>query len=253
MRRLSLAIFLVVLVSAACRSAFLPQKFSSHVALYQTSMREYEARRYENAVAGFERLTIELPARDTLFPRSLYFLAKSHAARKEHLLAAQSFTRLPESFPSDSLADDALFQAGLSYARLWRKPVLDAQYGETALSTLRTLLAVYPSSALAGEAQKEINQLLEWFARKAYENGMHYFRRKAWDSAIIYFKDVVAKYPETATARDALLRLAVAFRAIGYQEDVTETCNTLRSAYSGDRHVRVVCGAAPVAATTPIP
>ena len=243
----------MALLPAACRSAFLPQKFSSNEALYVASQREYSAKRYENAVSGFERLTIELPARDTLFPRSLFFLAKSHVGRKEHLLAAQNFTRLAESFPSDSLADDALLQAGLAYARLWRKPVLDAQYGETALSTLRTLVAVYPSSALAGETQKHINQLLEWFARKTYANGMHYYRRKAWDSAIIYFKDVVAKYPETATARDALLRLAVAFQAIGYQEDVTETCNTLRSAYSGDRQVRDVCGAAPVAATTPVP
>ena len=231
----------------------MPQKFGSHEALYRASKREYDAKRFANAVAGFERLTIELPARDTLFPGSLFFLAKSHVGRKEHLLAAQNFTRLAESFPSDTLADDALFEAGLSYSRLWRKPVLDAQYGEISLSTLRTLLAVYPSSALAGATQKEIDQLLEWFARKTYANGMHYYRRKAWDSAIIYFKDVVAKYPETATARDALLRLAVAFREIGYKEDVTETCNTLRSAYSGDRQVREVCGAAPVAATTPIP
>ncbi|MBC7789581.1 MAG: outer membrane protein assembly factor BamD [Anaerolineae bacterium] len=253
MRRLSLAIAFAALLPAACRSAFQPQKFTSQESLYRASKREYDAKRYENAVAGFERLTIELPARDTLFPRSLYFLAKSHVGRKEHLLSAQNFTRLAESFPSDSLADDALFQAGLAYARLWRKPALDAQYGETALSTLRTMLAVYPSSALAGEAQKEINNLVEWFARKAYANGMHYYRRKAWDSAIIYFKDVVAKYPETATARDALLRLAVAFQAIGYKEDVTETCNTLRSAYSGDRQVREICGAAPVAATSPTP
>jgi outer membrane protein assembly factor BamD len=131
--------------------------------------------------------------------------------------------------------------------------VLDAQYGETALSTFRTLIAIYPSSARTSEAQKEVNRLLEWFARKAYGNGMHYFRRKAWDSAIIYFKDIVTKYPETATARDALLRLAEAYQAIGYRQDVAETCNALRSAYAGDREVREVCGLPPAAAVTPIP
>src|SRR5918912_407813 len=72
--------------------------------LFRRSVREFERRHWANAMAGFERLTTELPARDTLFPPTLWYLGRTHQQRSEWLLAAQTFTRLAESFPNDSLA-----------------------------------------------------------------------------------------------------------------------------------------------------
>ena len=60
---------------------------------------------------------------------------------------------------------------------------------------------------------------------------MLYLRRKAYDSAIIYFKDVIANYPDAALAPDALLRLVDSYRAIGYKDELQETCAHLRRFY----------------------
>ena len=60
---------------------------------------------------------------------------------------------------------------------------------------------------------------------------MFYLRRKAYDSAIIYFKDVIANYPNGQRAPDALLRLVDSYRAIGYTQEVQETCEHLRRFY----------------------
>jgi outer membrane protein assembly factor BamD len=128
---------------------------------------------------------------------------------------------------------------------LWRKPTLDPQYGQTALATYRQLLTLYPDSKLVPEAARQIADLNAMFAQKDYNSGDYYLRRKAWDSAIIYFKDVVKTYGNTPRARDAYLRLAEAYRAIHYREDVNETCTVLRQRYPSDREVREVCGAAP--------
>jgi outer membrane protein assembly factor BamD len=76
-----------------------------------------------------------------------------------------------------------------------------------------------------------VHQLREWFADKGYKNGLFYFKRRAYDSGIIYFKDVVANYPETPRAADALLRLAESYRAISYREELQETCAHLRRFY----------------------
>ncbi len=230
---------------AGCRPAWSPTRFPTNEQLYHESLRQFRARHYDNAVAGFERLTVNLPARDTLFPLSLYYLGRAHQAKNEWLLAAQTYTRLAETFPTDTLADDALYEAGRSYAKLWRKPSLDAQYGETAVNTLRTMVSLYPNSPLVPAAQREIARLTEWFAVKTYENGMHYFRRKMYDSGIIYFKEVLDRYPNTPTARRAMLRLAQAYRAINYREDVAEMCAALHRSYPGDGEVREVCGPAP--------
>lgn len=235
---------LVVVAVAACHGGFKLNNYPTSDSLFQAAMREYGKRKWANAVAAFEKLTLDLPARDTLLPLAHYYLAKSHLERKEYLLAAQSFNRLAESFATDTLADDAKFEAARSYQRLWRAPQLDPQYGDLAMATYQELLALYPDSPLKEEAGRQINALNEMFATKDYDTGLHYFRRKAYDSAIIYFKDVVRLYPESHKARDAYLRLAESYEIIRYREDKTEVCTTLHERYPRDKDVLDVCGAA---------
>jgi outer membrane protein assembly factor BamD len=240
------------MVVSACRPDFNLKNFTTNEALYAASLREYERKHWENAISGFEKLTTDLSARDSLLPRSYWFLASAHDRQDEHLLAAQSFNRLVESFPEDSLADDAALEAARSYRKLWRKPQLDPKYGEAAIAQYNTLIGLYPQSPLVPAAQKEIADLENWFALKDYAAGMYYFRRKAWDSGIIYFKTVLDKYSNAPTAREAALRLVEAYKAIRYRDDATELCSQLRQRYPRDGDVSRACeGVAVVAATKP--
>lgn len=227
---------------AACTPTLRLSRYPTNEALFSAARREYDAKHWDNAVTAFEKLTFDLPARDTLLPTAHFFLAKAHSRRSEHLLAAQGYNRLAESFATDTLADDALFEAAREYKTLWRRPELDAQYGDLALATYQTLLGLYPDSELKPKAEQAIGDLLEWSARKDYETGMHYLRRKAYDSAIIYFKDVIRKFPTAPKARDAYLRLADAYKEIRYTEDRNDACATLRKNYPGDKEVLATCG-----------
>jgi outer membrane protein assembly factor BamD len=188
-------IVLLLLAAAACHPDFQITKFPTNEALYRAGMTEFTAARYENAVAVFEKLTTDLPARDTLLPRAFWFLARAHDEQGEHILAATSFSRLVESFPDDTLADDAALASARDYFKMWRKPSLDPTYGETALVSYNTLLSLYTESPLAPVARKELAELEDQFAQKSYLSGMYYLRRKAYDSGIIYFKDILTKYP----------------------------------------------------------
>ena len=228
---------------AACRGGFRVNRFPSSEALYAAGLREYEQRHWGNAVQAFEKLTTDLSPRDTLLPRSFWYLASAHARQGEHLLAAQSYARLFESFPDDTLAAPAAFEAGRSYRRLWRKPELDATYGETALATLNTMIGLYGDQypALADSARREILELEQWFATKEYQTGLFYFRRRAYDSGIIYFTNILERWPHVPRVRDALLRLAESYRAIRYREELDETCTRLRQAYPNDEQVAEVC------------
>ena len=238
----SVAAALVLLGSAACASGFQAARYTDNEALFTAALAEFERGEWDNAVTGFERLTLVLPARDTLLPRAHYYLGQAHRRRGEELLAAQSFVRLVESFPNDTLSDDALYDAALSYQRLWRKPELDSQYGEAAIETYRTLLNAYPSSPLRGDAERGIRELQEMMATKDLRTGEYYLRLRAYDSAIIYFQDVREQYPETDAARRAGLRLVDTYRRLNYREEVEETCATLRQRHPEDRGVRESCG-----------
>jgi outer membrane protein assembly factor BamD len=237
---------LLVAITAACVPSFQPKRFHTNTDLFAASLAEYNKKHWDNAVTGFERLTLDLSARDTLLPRSHWFLALAHEQKGEHLLAATSFLRLAETFPDDSLADDALLAAGDSYASLWRDPGLDPTYGTLAQTEYRLLVSIYPDSPLAGRAQKAIGQIDDKFATKDYETALQYMRRRAYDSALIYFKDVVKNYPNSFRARDALVRMVEVYRnpVMNYQDEAKETCITLRAAYASDPEVTKMCPAA---------
>lgn len=233
---------LLMFVCISCSRGFYAASFTTMDSLYAGAMKEYNNKNFDNAVKAFERLTHDLDPRDSRLPISYYYLGKSQARMRDHLLAATSFTRVSESFPQDTLADDALYESGVAYEQLWRKPELDAQYGDNAINAYRLLLELYPQSPLVPRAQRELSKLDEWFATKDYNTGYHYLKRKAYDSAIIYFKDVLRLHPDAKKTRDAYLRLHEAYRAISYKDDAAELCTAMRTRYPNDREVRGACG-----------
>jgi len=99
-------------------------------------------------------------------------------------------------------------------------------------------------------AQKEISAGEDGFAIKNYDVGMYYFRRKAYDSGIIYFKDVLNKYANAPTARDAALKLVESYKAIGYRAAAVDMCSQLRQRYPRDPDVSEVCQGVPIVAAT---
>ena len=233
------AVALVALTG--CYRTFNLRQYPNIEALYAAGVQQLHTKKWDNAVLIFEKLTLELPARDTLLPASHFHLAEAYGQRREHLLAAQSYSRLAESFATDSLADNALYRAGREYQAMWRRPVLDPQYGSNAVATFELLLGLYPDSEWKDSATKQLTMLEEGFATKDYLIGLQYMRRKAWDSAIIYLRDVVTRFPNTTRSRDAYLKLAEAYDAIRYKDDKADVCKILREKYPTDREVVEVC------------
>ena len=235
----------------ACAKGFNPKRYTSAPELFRASMQQMQRKKWDNALAGLDLLATQLPARDTLLARVYFAQGQAHARKGEHLLAAQAYARIGDAFPDDETADDALLQQGIEYQKLWRKPMLDTQYGTVAIGVFRQLPSLYPDSPLVPEAERRLATLNDWFARKDLETGHHYLRRKAYDSAVIYYKDVVRQYPGTPSARVAYLRLIDAYRAINYKEDVAETCQAARQAFPSDGEVGRACPASPTTVARP--
>lgn len=233
---------LLVLVGA-CTSALNVRNFQSTEALFQAGLERYERGRYNDAIAAFERLTFDLPTRDTLLPLAHWYLGMARRANVERLLAAQAFIRLAEQYPTDTLADDALYWAAMSYREMWRRPSLDPEYGNLAKAQFELLRGLYPESPLADSAQREISELNEWFASKDFETGRYYTRRRAYDSAILYFKDVVQLYPNTDRARQSMIELVKIYRLpfMNYEQDAEEVCGALRAGFPTDPDVVELC------------
>ena len=240
-----LLLALLLAAPLACKPPFDPKIYTDPAKLYEVAMAQYKARHYENAAKAFEKLTLDLPARDPRLPLSYYYLAQSQTKNGEYLLAAGTYNRLIDAFPQDTLVDDAFYLSGRAYQHEWRAPELDATYGKSALAAYEAIVDAFPNSPYAPQAKKELATLDEWFAEKDYGTGYLYLKRKAFDSAIIYFKDVIRLHPNARKTREAYLKLLEAYRAIRYTEDARDLCDAMRKAYPNDREVREECGPAP--------
>jgi outer membrane assembly lipoprotein YfiO len=233
---------LSLLLVTACTPSFRVQSFTTDAALYAAAERERTDGREENAIAAYERLQVQLSPNDTLLPIVHQRLGAVHSARKQWLLAAQAFLRIPESFPDHPLADTALLAAGDAYAKLWRGPELDAKHGLEALATYNLLIRQYPSSRHLTAAGDGAARMREQLARKDVLVGDYYYRRKAFDSAIIYYEDAAAEYPGTEAAKDALMQIVRSFRALKYaEEDARLACERLRREVGADPKVDALC------------
>jgi outer membrane protein assembly factor BamD len=199
--------------------------------------------KWGDAIEHLERVLLEFSPGDSRIPRARYFLGEAKLAIGSHLEAAREFRRVSDETPNDRLAPEALLRVGDVYADLWRRPELDPSYGQTALATYQELLNRYANTPAAARAQERIDDLKERFAYKEYRAALFYFKLKAYDSAILYLKDLVATYPRASIAPDALLKLVEAYRRLGYQEDVKETCGYLRRFHPDAVRGRSPCSA----------
>jgi outer membrane protein assembly factor BamD len=235
------------LLALGCHG-FQARDFPNPIDLYRESLRRLEAGKTADAIIGFEKLTLELPARDTLLPRAHFHLGRAYAKRKDWLLAGQAFTRMATEFPEDSLADDALLQAGHAYARIWDDPELDPTYGQSAIAVYQSLIDTYPASALRPDAERGIARMRAQLAEKDFRIGEQYRRRRSPHSAILYYKQVISRFPDAPRAKDAYVKMAEVYKSIGYEEDYREACGEARTKFPTEASIRSVCGDAPVVA-----
>lgn len=247
MRRPLPLLLVLLLAVAGCFRALNPRDFTTSIDLFEAGKREFARGKWQNAINAFERLTVDLPTRDSLLAPSFWYLGQARLKKKERLLAAQAFMRLSDAFPADSLADDALLASGDAYRAMWRRPSLDPQYGLLAQTQYRLLAGAYPGSPLADTATARLRETDEWLAAKDYETAVHYIRRRAYDSAILYLRDVVETFPNTDKARLAMLRLVEVYRKpqLNYAEDAEEVCAALRAGFPTDPEVLALCKASP--------
>ena len=206
---------------------------------------------YRKAQVVFQRLTFEFSVTQDELAQARYYVAECNFQLGDYVQAASDFRKVADEFSTTEYAAIALLRAGDANLKLWHRPELDPSYGETALAIYQELAGRYPESDAAARARLHVRKLENQFAEKAYKTGIFYMRRKAFDSAIIYFKDVIANYPGAQRAPDALLRLVDAYRAIGYTQEMQETCEHLRRFYPSATRLDASCPAASVAPPAP--
>ncbi|MGH7518401.1 MAG: outer membrane protein assembly factor BamD [Gemmatimonadales bacterium] len=213
--------------------------------LWTQSLASFRHGKWKDAQKQLDSLRSISPPGDPRMPQILFHLGEVSFARGENLEAVRWFRRVSDESPNDPLAAEALLRVGDAYADLWGRPELDPSYGQTALAAYQELASRYPDTPPAQRGQQRVRELEEKFAVKQYKAAMYYLRYKAFDSAALYLRQLVADYPRTSVAPEAVVKLIAIYRRLGYEEDVREFCGYLRRFHATYASVDQTCPAAP--------
>jgi len=221
--------------SAAVRFSEFIDKYPKHkfdgAARYSLAWSEFKMARYKKAIPYFKSfLNNYNPPPIALFPYNVdteLRLGDSYYALKQYDDAIKYYQK---AVGSDRGGDYALYQIANSYYRS------DQSY--EAVTTLRKLLKMYPSSSLKEQAQ--------------YNIGYIYFLTGNYDQAVTEFDKVIKKYPNSSWAARAQYNIGDAYYNAGeysksvkaYKEVMNKypKSNYIIDAVNGIQYAQVAAG-----------
>ena len=250
-RRIGL-VALVAIAAAGCwpfkgkRKSATPEPVLSNSprtvdSLWLAGQRAFNKGQWGEANKVFTRLGTAMPVTDPRMTRLNFFKGEIDLALGNELDAVRQFRRIADEAPDDSLAADALLRAGDAYSYLWKRAELDPTYGHTAMGVYQEIQSRYPNSPASRRAVGRVQDLNDRLARKEYLSAVFYYKFKAYESAILMLRSVVAQYPRAPVVPEALEKLVLSYKALGYQEDIKETCGYITRFFPGKAGLVRLC------------
>lgn len=204
-------------------------------------LQAYRDEEWSDAIRYLDHFVLEHPTHPRI-QEARYYLADAYFGREEFVTAAGRFTRLAEDYPNGEWADDARMRVCEAYRELAPEPTLDQTYTQAAIDHCQSLIVYHPDSPHVPAAQEVVRTMENRLARKAFLNGRFYARREAFDSAILYYESVLARWPSSPAAADALAAMIEAYEEIGYDEEADAARERLLRDYPDSAAARGLAG-----------
>ena len=122
-------------------------------------------------------------------------------AVKAYATAADRYYNLP------TIASDALFREGLSYARQAAKAEYDQSTAMQAIERFTDFITLYPDDRRVPRAEKAIAWLKTEQVRGNFEIAQFYQKSKKWNGALVYYNEVLQLDPNSPYAASARQRI----------------------------------------------
>ena len=192
----------LVVLASGCGTG--PTTFSSAQQAYERGVEQAAQGRHAQAIESL-RAALDFGRTSELADDAQLALARAYAADGQYLLAGSEFTRFIEFYRTDDRIEQAAYERIQAYAALSPRYELDQTDTRQALLYIQGYIQQYPASPNVVAAETLRSELREKLARKQYETARLYVRREYYDAAVIAFQDVLADYPTSAYADDAML------------------------------------------------
>ena len=175
--------------------------------LIQDGVDDFEAGKYRQSIAAFEKL------RDW-YPFSRYAIlaelkiADAYFQLEEYADAIFAYEEFEQLHPRNEAIPYVIYRIGRSYFNQIDTIDRDQSNALKALETYRRLAAQYPNDAYAGMANSDMVACYQSLSGHEFYVGVFYYKNKRYKAAKARFTAVVEKYPDVGFHHRALTYLA---------------------------------------------
>lgn len=231
MKRLALALTVVLAMVAGCGGSVLPQIHDEGGRL-ELARRLYAKNDATLAVEVLAPFSTSGSGSGNV-DEAVYLLGLCHLKLKDWLAAQADFERLQRDYPESDSAASSAFRRGEALWGQSRGPDFDQEYTLKALEQWMTFRREHPEHWLADVATRRIAEARARLATKLYRTGDLYVKLKEYESARTYFRNVLTEYSESALYGDALIGWAVASARLGLRDTAIATLRELETEHAG--------------------
>lgn len=197
---------------------------------FENAKKLFDKEKYENAKLQFSIIVLNNSG-NRIIEKAQFYLAESYFELKDYITASSEYEKLIRSMPQSSFVDDAAFKIGMCYLKLAPSYGLDQEYTLKANDQFERFLEDYPTSELKPEVVNRLAETRNTLAEKEFKTGELYFKLQYDKAALISFDAVLATYPDTEWADDALFYKGECHRRLREWDKARQAYETVMTQY----------------------
>lgn len=200
--------------------------------IYNDALRSLDRRNWDLAAAQFDEVQRQHPY-SAWAQRAMLMSAYAHYRSRSYdkaVSAAQDYISL---HPGGDGAPYAYYLIGICQFDQIIDVGRDQARSDLALASLNEVIARYPGSDYARDAELKNDMVKDQLAGKEMEIGRYYLNRGEHLAAINRFKKVVTDYQQTTHTPEALHRLVESYVSIGLMGQAQQSAAVLGHNYPG--------------------
>ena len=139
--------------------------------------------------------------------RAQYMIGESYTKSEQFGEAAEAFQKLVDEHPESSLMDRARYEIARTTYLASLKPDYDQELTEEAIQEFKEVAMDSSTVIISEQAENAIAVLENKKAESLFNTAKFYQSQKHYKSAAIYYREILDKYPESASGELALSSL----------------------------------------------
>jgi outer membrane protein assembly factor BamD len=222
---------LMLIVVSACAARKQPNGENYYV----QATKEYNSHFYQPAIADYQKLIDEYPFSPYAEEAELN-IGLAYYKQHDYAEAVGSLNDFLRMHPTSKHLDIASYYLAMAHYVQMGRPDQDQTHTELALKQFESIEQQFPESDFAALAHDQIEICREVLARHEYLIGDFYYDRANYKASESRMAELLALYPETPIAPEALYHLARTLEKQGKKYSAAQAFTALKDSYPNTRY-----------------